>query len=152
VTDGNAGGPITFRKFKGLSMNDASEVPQSPTQPAILHVCKRELLRPLRDQILRINGFRVDSTLSSTQALSLYAERPYELVLIDVEGQNGITDAEKLCGDIKAANPDQVVAFVCNWRVAIMTDCPDDILRTEFDPAGFVEGVQEILTKHELLT
>jgi len=117
-------------------------------QPAILHVCKREILRPLRDQILRINGYRVDSTLSTTQALSLYSANPYDLVLIDVEGEHGVRDAEELCGDIKTANPEQVVAFVCNWRVAIMTDCPDEILRTEFDPAGFVEGVQEILAKH----
>jgi len=34
---------------------------------------------------------------------------------------------------------------VCNWRVALMTDCPDEILRTEFDPESFVEGVKEII-------
>ena len=34
---------------------------------------------------------------------------------------------------IKTAQHGQLVAFVCNWRVAIHTDCPDEILRTEFD-------------------
>ena len=41
--------------------------------------------------------------------------------------------------------PGQLVAFVCNWRVAIMTDCPDEILRTEFDPAAFAQGVRDIV-------
>ena len=44
--------------------------------------------------------------------------------------------------------PGQLVAFVCNWRVAILTDCPDEIVRTEFDPAAFVNGVHEIVKKH----
>ena len=131
-------------------MNDPRLDPETSPQPSILHVCKREMLRPLRDQILRVNGYEVDSTLSSTHALSLYAEHPYDLVLIDVEGANGVAASERLCSDIKRANPEQVVAFVCNWRVDLKTDCPDDILRTEFDPAGFVEGVQQILVRHEL--
>jgi DNA-binding response OmpR family regulator len=127
-------------------VTDASQNPQP--QAAILHVCKRETLRPLRDQILRINGYWVDSTLNSTQALALYTARPHDLVLIDVEGEHGVADAEKLCSDIKSVNRDQVVAFVCNWRVAILTDCPDEILRTEFDPAAFVQGIKDILAKH----
>jgi len=103
--------------------------------PAILHVCKREMVRPLRDQILRVSGFQVDSTLN------------YALVLIDVEGENGVHEAEQLCSDVKEARHDQVVAFVCNWRVAILSDCPDEIVRTEFNPATFVAGVKKILSK-----
>jgi DNA-binding response OmpR family regulator len=114
----------------------------------ILHICRRETLRPLRDQILRISGFDVDSTLSATEALSLFQARPYDLVLIDVEGESGIPDAEHLCSAIKTAQSVQVIAFVCNWRVAILTDCPDEIVRTEFDPAAFVEGVRNIVEKH----
>jgi DNA-binding response OmpR family regulator len=106
------------------------------------------MLRPLRDQILRISGYRVDSTLSVAEALSMFAARQYDLVLIDVEGQNGIAEAEQLCSEIKTAHHGQVVAFVCNWRVAVLTDCPDEIVRTEFDPAAFVRGVSGILAKH----
>jgi len=40
------------------------------------------------------------------------------------------------------------VAFVCNWRVAILTDCPDEIVRTEFNPDAFVRGVRETVEKH----
>lgn len=111
----------------------------------ILHVCTRETIRPLRDQILTISGFEVDSTLSYTNGLSMFWGRHYDLVLIDVEGENGIRDAEHLCSEIKTAQPEQIVAFVCNWRVAIMTDCPDEILRTEFDPAAFAQGVRDIV-------
>jgi DNA-binding response OmpR family regulator len=102
----------------------------------------------LRDQILRISGFDVDSTLSYEEGLSMFWARHYDLVLVDVEGESGIKDAEHLCSAIKTAQPGQVIAFVCNWRVAILTDCPDEILRTEFDPAAFVDGVRDIVTKH----
>jgi DNA-binding response OmpR family regulator len=115
---------------------------------SILHICRREMLRPLRDQILRISGFDVDSTLSHNEGLSLFWAAPYDLVLIDVEGESGIPDAEHMCSEIKTAQPGQLVAFVCNWRVAILTDCPDEIVRTEFDPAAFVSGVHEIVKKH----
>ncbi len=112
---------------------------------AILHICRREMLRPLRDQILRISGFDVDSTLSMKEALDMFWARQYDLVLIDVEGENAIHEAEHLCSTIKTAQPEQLVAFVCNWRVAVLTDCPDEILRTEFDPQAFVQGVASIV-------
>ncbi len=114
-------------------------------KPVILHICRREMLRPLRDQVLRISGFEVDSTLSHAEGLSMFSARPYGLVLIDVEGESGIEEAEHLCSEIKTANHDQLIAFVCNWRVAILTDCPDEIVRTEFDPAAFADGVRKIV-------
>jgi DNA-binding response OmpR family regulator len=122
--------------------------PLTDNKPAILHICRREMLRPLRDQILRISGFDVDSTLEASEGLSMFWARPYDLVLIDVEGESGIKDAEHMCSEIKTAQPGQLIAFVCNWRVAILTDCPDEILRTEFDPAAFVAGVRDIVVKH----
>jgi hypothetical protein len=112
---------------------------------AILHICTRETIRPLRDRVLTLSGFNVDSTLSHTEALSMFWAGHYDLVLIDVEGETGIPQAEHLCSEIKTAQHQQLVAFVCNWRVAIMTDCPDEILRTEFDPAAFAQGVREIV-------
>lgn len=117
---------------------------QNGEKPSILHVCTRETLRPLRDEILRISGFIVDSTLSHNEGLSLFQANQYDLVLVDVEGESGIADAEKLCSDIRTERKHQLVAFVCNWRVANLTDCPDDIVRTEFNPAAFVEGVRAI--------
>ncbi|MEO6803219.1 MAG: hypothetical protein ABI197_08255 [Granulicella sp.] len=115
---------------------------------AILHICRREMLRPLRDQILRLSGFEVDSTLLASEALSMFWARHYDLILIDVEGEDGIAEAEHLCSEVKTAQPGQLVAFVCNWRVAILTDCPDEILRTEFNPASFVGGVRDIVQHH----
>jgi hypothetical protein len=114
-------------------------------RPAILHVCSRETLRPLRDQIMRLSGYEVDSTLSHTEAVAIFVRRPYQLVLIDVEGERAIYPAETLCADIRTIHPGQLVAFVCNWRVANLTDCPDEILRADFDPKAFAEGVQSIL-------
>jgi hypothetical protein len=112
---------------------------------SILHICTRETIRPLRDRVLTLSGFHVDSTLSHAEGLSMFWAHQYDLVLIDVEGETGIPAAEHMCSEIKTAQHQQLVAFVCNWRVAIMTDCPDEILRTEFDPAGFAQGVRDIV-------
>ncbi|HXB63190.1 MAG TPA: hypothetical protein VNU94_10110 [Acidobacteriaceae bacterium] len=111
----------------------------------VLHICSREMLRPLRDQILRVSGYEVDSTLSTAEGLSMFWGKPYDLVLIDVEGESAIHDAETMCAEIRTAQPGQLIAFVCNWRVAMMTDCPDEIVRTEFDPQAFVDGVHNIV-------
>jgi DNA-binding response OmpR family regulator len=122
--------------------------PLSNKKPAILHICKREMLRPLRDQILRVSGYDVDSTLSYSEGLSLFFSAAYDLVLIDVEGEHAVPEAEQLCSEIKTARHDQLVAFVCNWRVAVLTDCPDEIVRTEFNPEAFVAGVRKMLEKN----
>ncbi|HEV2576854.1 MAG TPA: hypothetical protein VGU25_06560 [Acidobacteriaceae bacterium] len=117
---------------------------------AILHVCTRDTIRPLRDHVLRLKGFDVDSALSFKESLDKFWAREYDLVLIDVEGDGGIEQAEKLCSEIKTAQPEQLVAFVCNWRVANLTDCPDEIVRTEFDPAAFADGVQAIVPESSM--
>ena len=77
----------------------------------------------------------------------MFSARPYDLVLIDVEGEYGVAEAEKLCSDLRETHPGQLIAFVCNWRVAIHSTCPNDIVRTEFDPAAFVAGVTDVLAK-----
>jgi hypothetical protein len=123
----------------------ATMEPFTSGKRAILHICTRETIRPLRDRVLALSGFHVDSTLNHTEGLSMFWARQYDLVLIDVEGETGIPAAEHMCSEIKTSQPEQLVAFVCNWRVAIMTDCPDEILRTEFDPAAFAQGVRDIV-------
>lgn len=102
-------------------------------------------MRPIRDQILRLSGFIVESTFDITEGLRLFREVSPDLVLIDVEGVEAIHSAETLCSEIRTIQHSQIVAFVCNWRVASLTDCPDEILRTDFDPAAFVAGVHHAL-------
>lgn len=118
-----------------------------PAKRVILHVCTRETIRPLRDRVLTTQGFEVDSAVTYEEGLSKFWGRQYDLVLIDVEGANGVSEAEKLCSEIKTAQHEQLVAFVCNWRVANLTDCPDEIVRTEFDPAAFADGVSAIVPR-----
>ena len=120
---------------------------QTRPKQSILHLCKREVLRPLRDQILRISGYNVLSTCVTDEALTLFRANPVDLVLIDVEAADGLHDAERFCSEVKTLHHGQLVAFVCNWRVAVLTDCPDEVLRTEFDPAAFVAGVHGMLGK-----
>jgi hypothetical protein len=115
----------------------------------ILHVSSRELIQKLRDDILRIHGFEVESTLSLSQALELIQKKGYTLVLIDVEGPNRIVEAEILCDAIKKAIPDQRVAYVCNHRIALQSDCPDEIIRAEFNPELLVQSVRKMIADHE---
>jgi hypothetical protein len=126
--------------------NETTSGNPTNSERSILHICTRETIRPLRDRVLALSGFQVDSTLNHTEGLSMFWSRHYDLVLIDVEGETGIPAAEHMCLEIKTAQPEQLVAFVCNWRVAIMTDCPDEILRTEFNPAAFAQGVRAIVS------
>ena len=111
---------------------------------SILHVCGRNTIRELRDQILRLHGYEVVSTLSAHDAPNLIENRVYSLVLIDVEGDGCVARAEELCEEIRKEHPEQPVAFVCNHRVAIHSDCPDEIIRSEFNPDALVKGVQQI--------
>ena len=125
-----------------------SESKEAGAKKTILHVCKREVLRPLRDQILRLSGYEVESSCDYDSAIQTFGKNPFDLVLIDVEGETGIHDAERFCSEVRTKHHGQLVAFVCNWRVALLTDCPDEILRTEFDPAAFVGGVKTTFEKH----
>ena len=118
---------------------------QNDEKKMILHVCRREILRPIRDEILRLSGFEVASTCHRSEAIELFQENQFALVLVDVEGEDGVHHAEHLCADVRTIHPGQLVAFVCNWRVANLSDCPDEVLRTEFDPEAFVTGVKGLL-------
>jgi len=103
----------------------------------------------LRDEILRMHGFEVQSTLFSDHSLDQVAAADYDLVLIDVESDVRVRSAQELCDEIKKVVPGQHVAFVCNYRVAIESDCPDEIIRAEFNPDALVRGVQQALGKNE---
>ena len=103
----------------------------------------------LRDEILRMHGFEVDSTVYSNQAADEVANRDYDLVLIDVEADVRVQSAQELCDEIKKVQPNQHVAFVCNYRVAIDSDCPDEIIHAEFNPEALVRGVKDALGKDE---
>jgi hypothetical protein len=56
-----------------------------------------------------------------------------------------VAEAEALCDAIKKEIPDQRVAYVCNYRISIASDCPDEIIRAEFNPDLLVQTLREIL-------
>src|SRR5271170_5301260 len=117
----------------------------SSSPHTILHVCGRDIILGLRDQIFRLHGYEVHSTLFLDEGLKLAQARKYSLVIIDVEGDGRIPAAEKLCTDIKTHRPDQEVVFICNYRVSVETDCPDEIIRSEFNPQAMIDGVKAVL-------
>jgi len=111
----------------------------------IFHVSSRENIKGLRDEILRMHGFKVQSTLFSRQIPGELRDHNFDLVLIDVESDGRVDSAQELCEEIKKVVPDQHVAFVCNYRIAIESDCPDEIIRAEFNPEALVRGVKQAL-------
>jgi DNA-binding NtrC family response regulator len=118
---------------------------ENSEQKRIFHVSSRENIMSLRDEILRMHGFEVESSVYSKQAVREVAWRDYDLVLIDVEADVRVQSAQELCDEIKKVQPQQHVAFVCNYRVAIESDCPDEIIRAEFNPEALVRGVKQVL-------
>ena len=85
------------------------------------------------------------STLSIAEAEDLFSKSSFDAVLVDVEGDGRIPQAEKLCEDIRQKNPHQKIAFICNYRVSKESTCPDEIIRSDFDPEAMVQGVRELL-------
>ena len=122
---------------------------ENSEQKRIFHVSSRENIMSLRDEILRMHGFEVQSSVYSKQAVRDVAWRDYDLVLIDVEADVRVQSAQELCDEIKKVQPRQHVAFVCNYRVAIESDCPDEIIRAEFNPEALVRGVKHVLDQTE---
>jgi len=114
-------------------------------RPRIFHVSSRENVMQLRDEVLRMHGFAVQSTVYSVKAVDEVVQSDYDLVLIDVEADAKVQSAQQLCDEIKKVQPGAHVAFVCNYRVAIESDCPDEIIRAEFNPEAMVRGVKEAL-------
>jgi len=108
-------------------------------------VCSRDLIRELRDRIFSVHGYHVTSTLSISEAEELFAKSNFDLVLIDVDGDGRIPQAEKFCQEIKHLKPDQKIAFICNYRVSRYSTCPDEIIHSEFNPEALIEGVKEAL-------
>ena len=114
-------------------------------RPKILHVCHREMLRELRTSILKTHGFDVVPTKTEGEAREIFGREPFTLLLIDIEGDGHIPVATELCANVKEAKPDQKVAFVCNYRVSLDSDCPDEIIRSDFNPAALVAGVEHLI-------
>jgi len=114
-------------------------------KPSILHVSPRDILRTVRDQILRVSGYEVTSSDSYENAREILESTRYDLVLIDIQSEGDLKAADEFCALLKQVKPEQKVAFVCNWRVAIISHCPDDVVRSEFDPAAFVSGVNDVV-------
>lgn len=57
----------------------------SNERPRIFHISSREQIKELRDQILKVNGFEVESMVYSSRVLDEVSGKDYDLVLIDVD-------------------------------------------------------------------
>ena len=81
-------------------------------QKRIFHVSSRLNIMGLRDEILRMHGFEVDSAVYSSQAADEVASKDYDLVLIDVEADVRVQSAQELC-DADQEGPPAPACCVC---------------------------------------
>jgi DNA-binding NtrC family response regulator len=125
-------------------MHDQAD--NSNQRPRIFHISSREQIKALRDQILRLHGFEVESMVYSGDVVDEVAEKDYDLVLLDVDTNARIPGAQQLCDSIKKHQPELRVAFVCDHAVSVQSNCPDGIIHAAFDPEALVRGVTEALT------
>lgn len=135
--------------FLGTPLRRAAPATLTPAKTRVLHASRSEMLLKLRDDILQLHGFEVVSTPSFETALQQVAHGDFDLVLIDIEGEKGVAEAEHLCSEIIHLKPGQHVAYVCNYRVAIDSDCPVSVIRAEFNPEGLVRSIREVLGRFQ---
>ena len=100
---------------------------------------------PLRDHALRNAGYAVESFADSKGALTRACSAHFDMVIVDVESDAQIAGAEEICEHLRKATPSAIIAFACNWQVSHTSHCPDEVIRTEFNPDAFVSGVRQML-------
>jgi CheY-like chemotaxis protein len=117
----------------------------SSRKTRILHLCAREHLLPLRDHALSNAGYAVESVSDSKTALTRACSTHFDMVIIDVESDAQVPRAEEFCEHLRKALPGIIVAFACNWQVSHNSNCPDEVIHTEFNPDVFVSGIRQML-------
>ena len=111
---------------------------------SILLVDGDETLQGLRTLMLRLRGYHVDRVATLEDARRRAAEKPFHLVLIDVQRhpQAGL----ELCEELKATAPGLKVAFLADHTLYLPPEtCPDDLIARQDGPEHFLRQVDELV-------
>lgn len=96
-----------------------------------------------RKLLLQTNGFQVGVVYTVSQARKMARELDCDLVIVDSEQDHN--SAMELCEEIKQHNPKLAVAVMTGYHVYLHSDCPDEVIRQEEGPAGFVAKVRSLM-------
>ncbi len=98
-----------------------------------------------RKLLLQKSGYVVDTVYTVAEARRRCREFDCDLVIVDAEQKHDT--AMELCEEIKQNNPTIAVALMTGYHVFLHSDCPDEVIRQEEGPAGFVTKVQSLMVK-----
>ena len=98
-----------------------------------------------RKLLLEGQGYRVDVVHTVKEARRLCREFDCDLVIVDSEQDHNA--AMELCEEIKQNNPKLAVAVMTGYHVFLSSDCPDEVIRQEEGPAGFVAKVRSLMAE-----
>lgn len=97
-----------------------------------------------RKAILEMHGYSVEVVQSVTEARSRCRAFKCDLVIVDADKAH--TTAMELCEEIKQNNPSLNVVLMTGYHVYLHTDCPDEIVRQEEGPEGFITKIENLLS------
>lgn len=116
----------------------------SPRQQHIVLIQDDPYLVETRKAILEAHGYSVEVVQSVKEARARCRELICDLVIVDAEKAHNT--ALELCEEIKQNNPALNVVLMTGYHVFLDTDCPDDIVRQEEGPQGFIRKVDNLLS------
>lgn len=98
----------------------------------------------LHNKLLENHGYVVTVVRSYANARRVWKAEKFHLVLV-VAGDDLIS-ANRFCEEIKQESREQNVAVLAGWNAYIPGDsCPDEVIRQNYDPEGFLLQVSRLL-------
>ena len=114
-----------------------------PSSKQIVLIQSDPFLAETRRRILEARGYIVQVMDSVSQARNLAHKFDCDLVIVDADKSHDT--ALELCEEIKKNNPGLNVALMVRYHVYLKSECPDEVIRQEEGPEGFMRKVDDML-------
>ena len=115
-----------------------------PRTPHIVLVEDDSYLTESRKAILETNGYSVEIVGTVREARQRCRTLRCDLVIVDAKEKHDT--ALELCEEIKLHNPKLCVALMTGYYVYLHSECPDEVIRKDEGPQGFLAKVSDLLT------
>lgn len=116
----------------------------APRQRHIVLIQNDPYLIGTRVAILTSRGYSVEVVESVDQARARCRDFKCDLVIVDANKAHN--PAMELCEEIKQNNPSVNVVLMAGYHVYLHTQCPDEIVRQEEGPEGFIAKIEDLLS------
>jgi DNA-binding NtrC family response regulator len=115
-----------------------------PSSSKVIVLIQSEpFLAETRRRILENRGYSVRVVESVQEARTIAHDLVCDLVIVDADKSHDT--ALELCEEIKKNNPGLNVALMVRYHVYLKSECPDEVIRQEEGPEGFMQKVDDLL-------